>query len=139
MLALVWIPLLEPELLDPELCVTSVTMNQNLSHHKGPWNYVPTTEARPRRRDRLAQASPPSPRRGLKEDKGLGNAGSRLSEIPLAWASCLLAQRKHRPKRLETKNSNFPYLGFKLAKRSDTPPTPNTRAQQLKERMEEKE
>ncbi|QCD78560.1 hypothetical protein DEO72_LG1g2196 [Vigna unguiculata] len=29
-----WIPLLDPELLDPELCVTSVTMNQNLSHHK---------------------------------------------------------------------------------------------------------
>ena len=28
MLALVWVPLLEPELLDPELCVTSVTMNQ---------------------------------------------------------------------------------------------------------------
>ncbi|QCD96349.1 hypothetical protein DEO72_LG6g1051 [Vigna unguiculata] len=29
-----WIPLLDLELLDPELCVTSVTMNQNLSHHK---------------------------------------------------------------------------------------------------------
>jgi len=41
--------------------------------------------------------APPSPRRGLKEDKGLGNAGSRLSEIPLAWASCLLAQKLSEP------------------------------------------
>ncbi|QCD84476.1 hypothetical protein DEO72_LG2g4830 [Vigna unguiculata] len=36
--------------------------------------------------------APPSPRRGL--EKGAGNnAGSRLSEPPLAWASCLLAQK----------------------------------------------
>ncbi|QCD81300.1 hypothetical protein DEO72_LG2g1625 [Vigna unguiculata] len=35
---------------------------------------------------------PPPPRRGHK-NKCVGNAGSRLSEIPLAWASCLLAQK----------------------------------------------
>jgi len=35
--------------------------------------------------------SPPSPRRGLKTGTG-NNAGSRLGETPLAWASCLLAQ-----------------------------------------------
>ena len=41
--------------------------------------------------------APPSPRRGLKENQGLGNTGSRLSEIPLAWASCLLAQKLSEP------------------------------------------
>ena len=35
-------------------------------------------------------------------------------------------------KKTPNHNPNFPYLGFKLAKRSDTPSTPNTRAQQLK-------
>ena len=35
---------------------------------------------------------PPSPRREHKS-KSMSNAGSRLSEIPLAWASCLLAQK----------------------------------------------
>jgi len=35
---------------------------------------------------------PPPPRRGHK-NKNVGNAGSRLGEIPLAWASCLLAQK----------------------------------------------
>ncbi|QCD86239.1 hypothetical protein DEO72_LG3g760 [Vigna unguiculata] len=40
----------------------------------------------------LAQASLPSPRREHK-NKGGGITGSRLSEIPLAWASGLLAQK----------------------------------------------
>jgi len=39
----------------------------------------------------LRRASP-SPSREHK-NKGMSNAGSRLSEIPLAWASCLLAQK----------------------------------------------
>jgi len=39
----------------------------------------------------LRRASP-SPRREHKS-KSMRNAGSRLSEIPLAWASCLLAQK----------------------------------------------
>jgi len=39
----------------------------------------------------LRRASP-SPRREHK-NKCVGNVGSRLSEIPLAWASCLLAQK----------------------------------------------
>jgi len=39
----------------------------------------------------LRRASP-SPRREHK-NKSRSNAGSRLSEIPLAWASCLLAQK----------------------------------------------
>ncbi|QCE03750.1 hypothetical protein DEO72_LG8g1776 [Vigna unguiculata] len=39
----------------------------------------------------LRRASP-SPRREHKS-KGMSNARSRLSEIPLAWASCLLAQK----------------------------------------------
>ena len=39
----------------------------------------------------LRRASP-SPRREDKS-KSMSNAGSRLSEIPLAWASCLLAQK----------------------------------------------
>jgi len=43
------------------------------------------------RRDNLAQASPPPPKRGLKKEQE-SNAGSRLGETPLAWASCLLAQ-----------------------------------------------
>jgi len=38
---------------------------------------------------------PPPPRRGRK-NKSMSNAGSRLSEIPLAWASCLLAQKSQR-------------------------------------------
>jgi len=43
-------------------------------------------------RDVLAQASPPSPRRGL--EKGAGaHAGSRLGETPLAWARYSLAQK----------------------------------------------
>jgi len=40
----------------------------------------------------LAQASPPLPRRGLKQEQE-SNAGSRLGETPLAWASCVLAQK----------------------------------------------
>jgi len=40
----------------------------------------------------LAQVSPPPPRRGLKQEQE-SNAGSRLGETPLAWASCLLAQK----------------------------------------------
>jgi len=43
------------------------------------------------KRDSLAQAIPPSPRRGLKKEQE-SNAGSRLGETPLAWASCVLAQ-----------------------------------------------
>jgi len=43
----------------------------------------------------LRRASP-SPRREHK-NKCVGNAGSRLSEIPLAWASCLLAQKLSEP------------------------------------------
>ncbi|QCD98554.1 hypothetical protein DEO72_LG6g3276 [Vigna unguiculata] len=39
----------------------------------------------------LRRASP-SPRREHKS-RSMSNAGSRLSEIPLAWASCLLAQK----------------------------------------------
>jgi len=39
----------------------------------------------------LRRASP-SPRREHKS-KSMSNAGSRLSEIPLAWASCLLIQK----------------------------------------------
>ncbi|QCE08307.1 hypothetical protein DEO72_LG9g3338 [Vigna unguiculata] len=39
----------------------------------------------------LRRASP-SPRREHK-GRSMSNAGSRLSEIPLAWASCLLAQK----------------------------------------------
>ncbi|QCD93365.1 hypothetical protein DEO72_LG5g1440 [Vigna unguiculata] len=39
----------------------------------------------------LRRASP-SPRREHKS-KSMSNAGSRLSEIPLAWASCLLVQK----------------------------------------------
>ncbi|QCD97133.1 hypothetical protein DEO72_LG6g1843 [Vigna unguiculata] len=44
----------------------------------------------------LAQASLPSPRREHK-GRSKSNAGSRLSEIPLAWASCLLAQKLSEP------------------------------------------
>jgi len=40
----------------------------------------------------LAQASPPPPRRGLKQEQE-SSAGSRLGETPLAWTSCLLAQK----------------------------------------------
>jgi len=43
----------------------------------------------------LRRASP-SPRRGHKS-RSMSNAGSRLSEIPLAWASCLLAQKLSEP------------------------------------------
>ena len=42
---------------------------------------------------RLAQASLPSPRREHKKIWCVGITGSRLSEIPLAWASGLLAQK----------------------------------------------
>ena len=45
----------------------------------------------------LRRASP-SPRRGHRS-RSMGNAGSRLSEIPLAWASCLLAQKLSEPPR----------------------------------------
>jgi len=38
---------------------------------------------------------PPPPRRGHKI-RGMSNAGSRLGETPLAWASCLLAQNVER-------------------------------------------
>ena len=50
------------------------------------------------RRDMLAQASLPSPRREYKNTY-VGITGSRLSEIPLAWASCLLAQKMSEPPR----------------------------------------
>jgi len=40
----------------------------------------------------LLRRASPSPRREHK-NKGMSNTGSRLSEIPLAWASCLLAQK----------------------------------------------
>jgi len=39
---------------------------------------------------------PPPPRRGHK-NTSLDNAGSRLGETPLAWASCLLAQKSSWP------------------------------------------
>ena len=38
---------------------------------------------------------PPPPMRGHK-NKSMSNEGSRLGEIPLAWASCLLAQMPQR-------------------------------------------
>jgi len=50
----------------------------------------------------LAQAEgsrssePPPPPRRRHKNKSISNAGSRLSEIPLAWASCLLAQKSQR-------------------------------------------
>jgi len=44
------------------------------------------------RRDVLAQASPSSPRRGLKKGAG-AHAGSHLGETPLAWARYSLAQK----------------------------------------------
>jgi len=44
------------------------------------------------RRDVLAQASPPRPGEGSKRHPEI-NAGSRLGEIPLTWARCLLAQK----------------------------------------------
>jgi len=40
----------------------------------------------------LAQASPSSPRRGLKKGAG-AHVGSRLGETPLAWARYSLAQK----------------------------------------------
>jgi len=40
----------------------------------------------------LRRAPPPPPRQGHK-NKSMSNAGSRLGEIPLAGASCLLAQK----------------------------------------------
>jgi len=40
----------------------------------------------------LAQASPSSPRRGLKKGAG-AHAGSHLGETPLAWARYSLAQK----------------------------------------------
>jgi len=43
------------------------------------------------RRDGLAQASPLRLGEGSKKEAGT-NAGSRLGETPLAWASCSLAQ-----------------------------------------------
>jgi len=39
----------------------------------------------------LRQVHPP-PRRGLKQEQE-SSAGSRLGETPLAWASCVLAQK----------------------------------------------
>jgi len=44
------------------------------------------------RRDISLRRASPSPRREHK-NKGVAITGSRLSEIPLAWASCLLAQK----------------------------------------------
>ncbi|QCE04082.1 hypothetical protein DEO72_LG8g2115 [Vigna unguiculata] len=108
-----WITLLNPELLNPELCVTSVTMNrislttstilkakqaltiQNQENH-------PTLHCLAQH---LAQAggsrsgemvsprrAPSSPRRGL--EKGAeALAGSRLGETPFTWARCSLAQK----------------------------------------------
>ena len=34
---------------------------------------------------------------GSRKNQGMGNTGSRLSETPLAWASCLLAQKLSEP------------------------------------------
>jgi len=43
---------------------------------------------------RHARSGEPPPRLGESaKKKGMGNTGSRLSEIPLAWASCLPAQK----------------------------------------------
>ncbi|QCE07931.1 hypothetical protein DEO72_LG9g2953 [Vigna unguiculata] len=43
---------------------------------------------------RHARSGEPPPRLGEStKGKSRSNAGSRLSEIPLAWASCLLAQK----------------------------------------------
>ena len=43
---------------------------------------------------RCARSGEPPPRLGESTKKrGMSNTGSRLSEIPLAWASCLLAQK----------------------------------------------
>jgi len=47
------------------------------------------------RRDELAQASPLRLGEGSKEHPET-NAGSRLGETPLAWATCLLAQKFER-------------------------------------------
>jgi len=47
---------------------------------------------------RHARSGEPPPRLGENaKNKGMGNTGSRLSEIPLAWASCLLAQKLSEP------------------------------------------
>ncbi|QCE05613.1 hypothetical protein DEO72_LG9g617 [Vigna unguiculata] len=47
---------------------------------------------------RRARSGEPPPRLGEgAKNKGMGNTGSRLSEIPLAWASCLLAQKLSEP------------------------------------------
>ncbi|QCD86821.1 hypothetical protein DEO72_LG8g1546 [Vigna unguiculata] len=47
---------------------------------------------------RRARSGEPPPRLGESaKNKSMGNTGSRLSEIPLAWASCLLAQKLSEP------------------------------------------
>jgi len=47
---------------------------------------------------RRARSGEPLPRLGESaKNKGMGNTGSRLSEIPLSWASCLLAQKLSEP------------------------------------------
>ncbi|QCD95865.1 hypothetical protein DEO72_LG6g562 [Vigna unguiculata] len=102
----------------------------NHTTNRGPWDYVPTTEAQPRRslliqsystktdhsgtniHSNTAQSHPaprsgePPPRLGEStKNKCVGNAGSRLSEIPLAWASCLLAQKPQQDLCTETRGT----------------------------------
>ncbi|QCD87463.1 hypothetical protein DEO72_LG3g1999 [Vigna unguiculata] len=92
-LRLWWIPLLEPELLEPELCVTGVTMNQNLPHHKRTASPNPSLKLGNLAQARRARSSEPPLRLCEGSIEHSGNiTGSRLGETPLAWARCSLAQ-----------------------------------------------
>jgi len=70
----------------------TIILNQNRSfRNKQTSNHSTVSPSTSLRLRGLAQASPPPPRRGLKQERE-SSTGSRLGEVPLAWASCVLAQ-----------------------------------------------